>query len=106
MNVMFDIMAHARPPKESQEEESSHIERGHQRSAKADQPKIRKATFGGTPCLPENFVLRKEARQGWDARDREGCDEHGFEGSRNAPTQVPHFAHILLAAQGMHHRPG
>src|SRR6267143_4500423 len=104
MNVVFDFVAHPRLPIESQEEESGHVERGHERGAKADQPKIREATLGGTPRLPENLVLRKEARQGWDARNRERCDEHRFEGSRNAPAQIAHVAHVLLAAQGMDHR--
>ena len=57
MNMVLDFMAHPRLPIESQEDEPGHVERGHQRRPKADQPEIRKATVGGTVRLPQYFVL-------------------------------------------------
>src|SRR5271157_6442117 len=59
MNVVLDFMAHPWLPPESQEDEPGHVERGHQRGAKSDQPEIWEAALGGTPRLPEDLVLRK-----------------------------------------------
>ncbi len=102
--MMFHLVAHARLAVEGQEHQPEHVERGHQRGGVTDQPQQAIGAAFGRPGLPQNFVFREKSGEGRDAGDGEGRDEHRPVGDWDAPVQVAHVAHVLLAAHGVNHR--
>ncbi len=54
--------------------------------------------------LPDDFVLRHEARERRNAGDRERRDQESHEGDRHLVPQPAHLAHVLLAAHRMDDR--
>src|ERR1035437_7690257 len=57
----------------------------------------------GAPLLREDRVLREEAREAREARDRERCDEHRDERVWDQLAKPRHLRHVLLASQRVDH---
>src|ERR1700680_3355874 len=106
MNVMLDLVAHSWTAVEGQIHQPKHVEGSHQRREVPDYPEQAICPAFRGPGLPQDLVFGKESRKGWNAGDGERGDEHGPVCNRNAPMQVAHVAHVLLATHGMNHRSG
>ena len=104
VDVVLCLVAHARPAMKRQKHQAKHVKRRHQGSDVANEPEIPIRALLRRPRLPQNFILREKPGERRDARDREGSDEHGPVRNRDAPVQITHVAHVLLAAHCMDHR--
>ena len=106
MDMVLDLVAHARLAEKRQVNQAEHIEGGHQRGRVADEPQDAIGPAFRSPRLPEDFILGKESGERRDPGDGERGDQHSAIGDGDAMAEVSHVAHVLLAAHGVDHRPG
>ena len=106
VHVVLDLGRHARAAEEGEPEQAEHVERGHQRRGRGDEPEQRRAAAGAGEGVPEDLVLGEEAGERRDPGDRRGGDREGPEGERDAARQPAHAAHVLLAAERVDHAAG
>ena len=106
VDVVLDLVAHAWLAKEGEEDETAHVEGGHEGGGEADEPENAiGAAFGG-PGLPEDFVFGEESGEAGNAGDGEHADEHGPERGGSALAKVAHELHILLTGHGVNNGAG
>src|ERR1051325_6147493 len=91
--------------KEGHEPEAEHIERGQAGSGQANRPENGATMFPVKGCA-KDFILAEKACQRRKAGYREGGNGHHPEGDWDFFAQAAHAAHVLLAADGVDHRPG
>jgi hypothetical protein len=104
VNMMCHLVIDTGFAKEGQKDSPEHIESRHARSNGSNQPQENMAVGTGKG-LPENFILAEKSGETGDSGNRQRGDEEGPEGDRNLLSQGPHFPHVQLTAQSVHHTP-
>ena len=83
---------------EGHENQAEHVERRHEGGAQAHHPPQH------VPALDrrsKDFVLAPETREGRDAGDSDGRQQHGAVGVRDVALQPAHSPHVLLLMHGV-----
>ena len=80
---------------------TGHVVGREQRREKTNNPQARALV----PSVQENFVLRPESGEGWNAGNRQPTNNERDGGDRHELAQHAHLAHVLLFVHPVDHRP-
>src|SRR5438132_3302204 len=103
------VLAKAFSPPKSHDHQASHVNRSQQGRDCSDEPEgfaktSRQTELSGHPSLPENLILREEARKNRDPANRQPTRAHREPGDRHVLSQSTHSAHVLLVMQPCDYR--
>src|SRR3989442_11746680 len=108
-SLLYMVLAKPFRAPKSHHHQASHLNRSQKRFHCANEPEdfaetSRKTELSGHPSLPENLILREEARKNRDPANRQPARAHREPGDRHILSQSTPSAHVLLVMQPRDYR--